>query len=397
VEIIVGSKALEYFSMNRLPPSDTDIWTDDPSYSEAGVDAMIIPEHILRIVPTKDSYATPDAIYTIKCSHFGWNIHWQKTKLDVLWLKARGCNLIPNLYRHLVNHWKQVNGNKEFLSLNKSKQEFFQDNVTYVYGHDYLHELVAYPNRPVYESVLKDNAEVSIDNAKFDILSFEQKVRMFREEISVIAAERWLINPYWCGKVSWYKAYQLSLEKTVTSLIKNRAQEFVTLNIEHFIKPDYSYFSHLLSVIKEGEYIMSNVNLSVFQELVDKVGADSLEHMIYEMCGNDFGVRPSIRYPGRGHRNGSDSSYQEEVAAYRVEYSRLKALKEKELGIEYEHLDQDGGGEGGSEYCYGVFKLNGKIYRAEYSYYSHHGHDYDSIVETLREVKPVEKTVTVYE
>ena len=63
----------------------------------------------------------------------------------------------------------------------------------------------------------------------------------------------------------------------------------------------------------------------------------------------------------------------------------------------FEHLQQEGGGEGGSEYCYGVFKLNGVIYKAEYSYYSHYGCDYDDIVSTLRVVNPVEKTITVYE
>lgn len=54
-------------------------------------------------------------------------------------------------------------------------------------------------------------------------------------------------------------------------------------------------------------------------------------------------------------------------------------------------------GEGGSEYCYGVFKLDDKIYKAEYSYYSYHGNEYDDIAYSLREVRPVEKTITVYE
>lgn len=39
----------------------------------------------------------------------------------------------------------------------------------------------------------------------------------------------------------------------------------------------------------------------------------------------------------------------------------------------------------------------GKTYRAEYQYYSHHGHDYDSIEDCIKEVKAVEKMVTVYE
>lgn len=62
----------------------------------------------------------------------------------------------------------------------------------------------------------------------------------------------------------------------------------------------------------------------------------------------------------------------------------------------YELLEEESSGEGGGEYCYGIFKLKDKFYKAEYSYYSSTGHDYDGILDTLEEVKPVEKLVTVY-
>lgn len=67
------------------------------------------------------------------------------------------------------------------------------------------------------------------------------------------------------------------------------------------------------------------------------------------------------------------------------------------LLLTYEHIDQEGGGEGGSEYCYGVFKLNDKYFKAEYSYYSYNGYESDYIVDTLKEVVPKEKTIIVYE
>ena len=65
--------------------------------------------------------------------------------------------------------------------------------------------------------------------------------------------------------------------------------------------------------------------------------------------------------------------------------------------IDYEYLDGDGGGEGGTEYVYGVFRLQGKIYKADWRYDSHHGYDYNDIARTVKEVKPVQKTITVYE
>ena len=60
-------------------------------------------------------------------------------------------------------------------------------------------------------------------------------------------------------------------------------------------------------------------------------------------------------------------------------------------------FDQEGGGEGGSEYCYMIFSWKDKVYKIEYSYYSHYGHNFEDVESTIREVKPVEKVVTVYE
>lgn len=254
--IIVGSTALAKFSLARGTPKDLDIWTDDESELIDKTDSHLIPREIIQLVPRlverggMKRWATPDAIYTIKMSHAEYQIKWQKTKLDILWLKAKGCKLIPELYEALKVHWVTVHGSKEFLSLNKTKDDFFNDNVTYVYPHDDLHELVAYPNRPIYERCLKDNQEVLIDKNKFFAMPFEDQVRMFREEISVIAAERWMINPTWKGKISWYRAYILSLEKTVTRLTKGWASEFILMNLEHFVKPKYEYFEHLIEELK---------------------------------------------------------------------------------------------------------------------------------------------------
>ena len=81
-------------------------------------------------------------------------------------------------------------------------------------------------------------------------MPFEDQIRMFREEIAVISMERWLINPYWKGKISWYKAHMLSLEKTVTTLTKGWASYFIVENIEHFVRPEYGYVKHLMEVLE---------------------------------------------------------------------------------------------------------------------------------------------------
>ena len=125
---------------------------------------------------------------------------------------------------------------------------------------------------------------------------------------------------------------------------------------------DYSYFKHAMSLLDLG-VTMKEVFENIKKDLIEKALFQeqySLQELVYEMCEG---------YPGR------------EISEY----------------LNYEHLEQEGGGEGGSEYCYGVFRLGTKIYKAEYSYYSHNGHEFYNILDTIQEVKPVQKTITVYE
>ncbi len=399
--IIVGSTALEQFNMQRSKPKDVDMWFCEGESQEgfAG-DLHHIPKHIYEIIPKIGSFATADAIYTIKCSHFAWDVKWEKTKLDILWLKANYCELIPELYLELKKYWEEVHGGKEFLSLNKSKDEFFNDGVKYVYDHDYLHELVAHPYPPVYTHCLKDEQDVLIDKGKFDCMSKDMQIKMFKEEITVIAIERWLVHN---NSTSWFEAYNLSLKKTITNLTKNWACDFIIHNLEEFIKPEYKYFKHALEVLKL-ESKMSKVDLKVFEEAAKELRFEGdLPKFVYELCEDDIGF-------GGGYTWENERPPWELRETDREEWERLSGLHTQERdgpyqaylkaqreALDYEHLSQEGGGEGGGEYCYGVFRLKGKVYRAAYSYYSYNGHEYACIVDTLREVKPRQKTITVYE
>lgn len=248
MRIVVGSTALGKFNLNRRKPSDVDIWTDEFSYSPSEKeDVALVPSEILSKVDcTDDGFATPDSVYTIKLSHLVYDIQWQKHKLDVLFLKINSCKVLPKLYELLIEHWKVVHGAKDFLSLNKDKIDFFDDAVHYQYEHDHLHELVAFPNKPVYTKCLKEGQDVLIDKEKFFSMCFDDQVRMFREEIAVIAIERWLVDPKYESRYSWYQAHMFSVRKTVTSLTKGWASRFLVENIEHFVKPNYSYYKHIM-------------------------------------------------------------------------------------------------------------------------------------------------------
>lgn len=253
---IVGSTAIHYNKLKFRPAKDLDIWTDDADLYETeqvrtGVDVKIIPTHILKMLRLNEGYCSADTVYTIKCSHLGWkNPMWSKHKVDIINLKSQGCELIPELYKALVEYWKVELGNKDFLNLKQDKDEFFTDNVPYVYDHDWLHEQVSYPNPPMYTNCLREGEDVMIDREKFDLMPFEDRVRMFREEVVAIAIERYIVNPNVKGRYTWTKAYHLSLHKTITQLTKGWATDFMVCNLEHFVKPEYSYFEHALSVVE---------------------------------------------------------------------------------------------------------------------------------------------------
>ena len=115
----------------------------------------------------------------------------------------------------------------------------------------------------------------------------------------------------------------------------------------------------------------TTVDMSVFEEIKTVSGTGSgMSYVIYGLANGDL-----YFLPWKGDFGGSD----------------LKST------YGYEWIEGDIGGEGEGEYCYGIFKLQDKIYKAEWSYYSYNGCDYDDIESTLKEVKPVEKMVTVYE
>ena len=368
--IVVGSTALKHFGLNRLEPKDLDIWLAIGTIGNSKDDLFYLEPEILALIPTEEGYATPNAVYTIKCSHFAYDIKWEKNKKDILWLKSKGCVLIPKLYEELKKVWKKEHGNKEFLSLTKKSADFFDDHVKYKYDHDYLHSLVAHPNNPIYTECLSENQSVFIDKGKFFSLPKEKQLRMFKEEITVIAMERWVIN----GTADWFKAYSMSLKKTITNLTKNWACDFIIENLDFYTKPDFSYFKYILNKLNLKSKNMQNEKIFI-QLLEELKTSSSLKTIVYNLSEGDNYFENEDNVPWDSYRE------------------HTKKVLET---WEYKHIYSKGGGEGGAEDCEGVFSLKGVYYKTNYSYYSHQGYDYDDILNTLKVVTPEEEIRTVY-
>ena len=249
MKILVGSKAAKIHIPSFREGNDVDYWSLEKLWN---CDSSIIPKEIVPLFE-HDSLvnrcATLNDLLTIKLSHLPYDILWKKHLNDYLVFKKHGAQINQALYVALQQHWENVHGNKSFLSLYRTKYNFFDDYVEKEQEHDYLHELIAYPDKPVYSRCLQDGQEVMIDWDKFLAMPFEQQVKMFREEINVIAAERWLIPTKDSGKITFREAYSKSLHKTVTALTKGKASRFLCENIEEFIRPNRKEVEHMFSVL----------------------------------------------------------------------------------------------------------------------------------------------------
>lgn len=386
--ILVGSKALEVFGYDIGTRRDTDYIVAKGWVRPEGCDVIEVSEDVYSELlnhTDQNGVLLPEAMLTLKLSHLPWDNKWEKHCKHATGLMLSGLYPIESLYQTLKAFWEEVYGDKRFLSVSGSKKEFFDDRwVYYKYDHDLLHVLVSEDGTPIYTKCLAEGEEVKIDKSKFDNLSEEDKVRMFKEEVMVIAIERWLVNPHWKGKVGILEAYKMALKKVVTSLTKGWATDFILFNLDKFVNPCYDSINKCLENL--GECDMSKVDIKEFVNKFEQetgIKVNNVNDLLLDLAVGDsdsflweayWSINPEVEY--------------------KAVSNKLEEVLEK---VGYKHLLQEGGGEGGREYCEGVFEMFGKTYKTSWSYYSHHGYEYDYISEDLREVKPVEKVVIVYE
>ena len=348
-------------------------WLKERTYP-LPVESTIIPAGLYKLLvrygyySRRDSeyYLTLDAYYTIKCSHLQWDVKWNKTKRHILEMVSLGAKLIPDLYSALVKHWEQVHGKKDYLSLNKTKEEFFLTEqpfaihknkyVGYKYDHDWLHEMVAFPGKPVYTLCLKEDADVMVDVSKFGLLPYRKQVQMFQEEIAVIAFERFIATGI---TLSINKAWLMSLKKTITNLTKGWASTFIIRHLHEFVKPNFKLFTNLFKQTKEGNLIMYDNEKAI----------DKLKTLLAE-CGVE----------------------EELTDSFVVALADDEPLPELEPHYEHMYTDDNDG----AEYVEGVFKLKDTFFMVDWCYYSYDGYSTYGALDNLRIVTPSQKTITVY-
>ena len=184
-------------------------------------------------------HLSPEQLYTLKVSHSFWDIHWEKTMSDIHFFQKKNVQLDESLFTELYSHWEKVHVKKK-VNLNQDNLIFFNKFVNRIYEHDELHKAIAYyEDQPMFTKLKKDLSKAWINKSMFDSLSTEDKFKTCREEIFVIALERFLIpNDF---KTNPIVAYRRSAKILITRLSKGWFPKFIVENWSSLNKPDFNF------------------------------------------------------------------------------------------------------------------------------------------------------------
>jgi len=231
MNILIGSRALAYWNpeLKIKDSTDWDIISDEPIegtewhnpaflnnakmrdfYSSGQI--VKFNDHILHVMNSL-------GLSIIKRSHLWRNLSFQKhithyhkfmtyKRQDYGYLAEE---ILQERIRLTMKEFPQGHP-----SLNKTVEEFFDDYVQKKFDHDFLHELVAFYDKPLYTRLQRDSTRAWCDKDLWDKLSLEDKTKCVAEETQVIAIERYLVPKEWNYPVK--HAYLKSLDKVCTTL-----------------------------------------------------------------------------------------------------------------------------------------------------------------------------------
>ena len=245
--LLIGSRALEYWSpdFKCKPNADWDIislreiedatkrieWHDCNILGNYDIERYASDEYII-IAGQRVYVVNPIGLTIIKRSHLWRDLSFQKH--------------ITHYHKHLARYRPAFNFIDEYMlqkrtkltmnsypqghpSLKKSVEDFFDDYVEKKYNHDYLHELVAYHDKPLYTQLQRNASSAWCDKDLWDKLSNDDKIKCVAEEAQVIAIERFLVPSNW--NYAPRHAYLKALDKVCTTLCSGWFREFA---IDHY-------------------------------------------------------------------------------------------------------------------------------------------------------------------
>lgn len=230
--LLVGSTAIKHHYPDfKRDPKDIDYLVPEKMDTTKSVEYLTNP-----ILGNLEGIASPDILYTLKISHVvGWDINWDKHMFDIQFLKKKGCKLNKSLFNDLHKYWEETHGKNKRSDLDMTAESFFNNAINT--PHDYYHTILK--EIPTYTKVLKDNAEVSVCEEKFNTLSFDEKCELVREEVMVMAYERYNKS------LSYISAYSKMLKKFTLNHAPLWEAIFIVENYVPLHRPKFNYFEKI--------------------------------------------------------------------------------------------------------------------------------------------------------
>lgn len=197
-------------------------------------------------------------LYNALKSTHKYSFHkFEQNRKDIIWLNDIANRLgipveIDNELTQIIAERTTITYKKTPRLQNMKKENFFTNNVKYVYDHDTIHAAVKLLDRPAYTYYMQDGAEVNCDKTKF----YEQPeiVRLYGvlEESYVLALERSVI-PF---KSDPDKAFKMALQKVCTSITGGWFREYAWDNYDKVLELYHkSYVDKFNAALSKGEIL----------------------------------------------------------------------------------------------------------------------------------------------
>jgi len=251
MKLIYGSQAMKYWFPDSREPNDIDIINSGIKKQSTKEKQYYWTEAFDYIVANNqdDGFVDPDFLYTIKVSHAAWDINWEKTMMDIEFLKSKGCKLDMKFYKLLYNDWEKLHGKKK-VKMQVQNEDFFKGNIKRRYDHEWLHEQFMFDERPMNERIREDLDSPLCSENLWNSLEYPEQIRTALEEIFVLQAERYVFIdkplPYKIGRIK-------TLKQMITSSTSGWFNLFL---IEHFNSLrifSQDYFKYRVEAIKENK------------------------------------------------------------------------------------------------------------------------------------------------
>lgn len=233
-------------------------------------DGIISLELVLDQLCDSSVYAPIEVLYSLKKAHIHFPIKFQKHIGDLMFMREKlrqikgikledDLNSVSDLLDELpaltLIHFKETEKRLGKLKTPKMTGEdtkkFFGKSKKYVtsyFVHDDMHKAVAimHEGSPVYEKILKDDAQVETDQNKWNQLTLQQKIWCVLEEVYVIALERKMIPQQFeyivKNPMTEKEAFDWALMRVCTTLCDGFFREFAVKaygEIQNQYNPDY--------------------------------------------------------------------------------------------------------------------------------------------------------------